>query len=172
MGWGHSHLFEGSTPLLWKVHSSVEMTKPKLKQMFSYAPVQLTKLHDDVIKWKKFPRYWPFVRWIHWSLVNSLPKASVIGQWEMLSISIMPSPSVMGLSLPPQPWQFTCSMWLQWFPLPVEMIQWHWLKYVTLCHLLTLKWLGHFFENVISFSDAVHLMCNRFIWNWSNPMNV
>ena len=25
--------------------------------------------HDDVIKWKHFPRYWPFVRGIHWSLV-------------------------------------------------------------------------------------------------------
>ena len=37
---------------------------------------------------------------------------------------------------------------------------------------LTLKWLGHFFQNVISFSDAVHLMCNIFIWNWSNTMNV
>ena len=22
--------------------------------------------HDDVIKWKHFPRYWPFVRGIHW----------------------------------------------------------------------------------------------------------
>ena len=28
--------------------------------------------HDDVIKWKHFPRYWPFVRGIHWSPVNSL----------------------------------------------------------------------------------------------------
>ena len=27
---------------------------------------------------------------------------------------------------------------------------------------LTLKWLGHFFQNVISFSDAVHFMCNIF----------
>ena len=33
--------------------------------------------HDDVIKWKHFPRYWPFVRGIHRSLVNSLHK----GQW-------------------------------------------------------------------------------------------
>ena len=33
--------------------------------------------HDDVIKWKHFPRYWPFVRGIHRSLVNSLNK----GQW-------------------------------------------------------------------------------------------
>ena len=28
-------------------------------------------IHDDVIKWKHFPRYWPFVRGIHWSPVNS-----------------------------------------------------------------------------------------------------
>ena len=27
--------------------------------------------HDDVIKWKHFPCYWPFVRGIHWSPVNS-----------------------------------------------------------------------------------------------------
>ena len=26
---------------------------------------------DDVIKWKHFPLYWPFVRGIHLSLVNS-----------------------------------------------------------------------------------------------------
>ena len=29
------------------------------------------QVHDDVIKWKHFPRYWPFVRGIHRSLVNS-----------------------------------------------------------------------------------------------------
>ena len=27
--------------------------------------------HDDVIKWKHIPRYWPFVRGIHRSSVNS-----------------------------------------------------------------------------------------------------
>ena len=32
---------------------------------------------DDVIKWKHFPRYWPFVRGIHRSPVNSSHK----GQW-------------------------------------------------------------------------------------------
>ena len=31
----------------------------------------LIVLHDDVIKWKHFPRYWPFVRGIHRSPVNS-----------------------------------------------------------------------------------------------------
>ena len=33
--------------------------------------------HDDIIKWKHFPRYWPFVRGIHRSPVNSPHK----GQW-------------------------------------------------------------------------------------------
>ena len=33
--------------------------------------------HDDVIKWKHFPRYWPFGRGIHRSPVNSPHK----GQW-------------------------------------------------------------------------------------------
>ena len=35
------------------------------------------KIHDDVIKWKHFPRYWPFVRGIHRSQVNYPHK----GQW-------------------------------------------------------------------------------------------
>ena len=34
-------------------------------------------LHDDVIKWKHFPRNWPFVRKIHRSPVNFPHK----GQW-------------------------------------------------------------------------------------------
>ena len=33
--------------------------------------------HDDVIKWRYFPRYWPFMREIHRSPVNSPHK----GQW-------------------------------------------------------------------------------------------
>ena len=33
--------------------------------------------HDDIIKWKHFPRYWPFVRGIHRSPMNSPHK----GQW-------------------------------------------------------------------------------------------
>ena len=43
-------------------------------------------LLDDVIKWKHFPRYWPFVRGIYRSPVNSPHK----GQWRgdlMLSVT-------------------------------------------------------------------------------------
>ena len=39
--------------------------------------MSLIVIHDDVIKWKTFPRYWPFVWGIHRSPVNSLHK----GQW-------------------------------------------------------------------------------------------
>ena len=49
---------------------------------YHVALISLTELvialsHDDVIKWKHFPRYWPFARGIHRSLVNSQHK----GQW-------------------------------------------------------------------------------------------
>ena len=45
-------------------------------QPFCLSPIVLTN-HDDVIKWKHFPRNWPFVRGIHRSPVNSPQK----GQW-------------------------------------------------------------------------------------------
>ena len=35
-------------------------------------------LHYDVITWKLFPRYWPFVRGIYWSTVNSPLKGPVM----------------------------------------------------------------------------------------------
>ena len=43
-------------------------------------------IHDDVIKWKLFPRYWPFVRGIHRLPVNSPHR----GQWRgVLIFSLM-----------------------------------------------------------------------------------
>ena len=43
-------------------------------------------IHDDVIKWKHFPRYWPFVRGIHLSPLNSPHN----GQWsEALMFSLI-----------------------------------------------------------------------------------
>ena len=40
-------------------------------------PYGIRSCHDVVIKWKHFPRYWPFMRGIHRSPVNSPHK----GQW-------------------------------------------------------------------------------------------
>ena len=39
--------------------------------------IPINDCHDDVIKWKHFPRNWPFVRGMHRSPVNSPHK----GQW-------------------------------------------------------------------------------------------
>ena len=40
--------------------------------------------HDDVIKWKHFPRYWPFVRGIHRSRWIPRTKASDAELWCLL----------------------------------------------------------------------------------------
>ena len=42
-----------------------------------HTKVRTVCIHNDVIKWKHFPRHWPFVRGIHRSPVNSPYK----GQW-------------------------------------------------------------------------------------------
>ena len=50
-------------------------SKPIIKG--DHLTLVLAQSHDDVIKWKHFPRYWPFVRGIRRSPVNSSQK----GQW-------------------------------------------------------------------------------------------
>ena len=62
-------------------------TKPLPEPLFTYYQWVLwqshetifRRNHDDVIKWKHFPRYWPFVRGIHRSPVNCPHK----GQWRI-----------------------------------------------------------------------------------------
>ena len=52
----------------------------------TFCPVGSWIFHDDVIKWKHFPRYWPFVWVIHQSTVNYPHK----GQWrEALMFSLI-----------------------------------------------------------------------------------
>ena len=51
-------------------------TQPAISRVHSLAHFSGAS-HDDVIKWKHFPRCWPFVRGIHRSSVNSPHK----GQW-------------------------------------------------------------------------------------------
>ena len=61
-------LIEIHTFLLKKMHVKISSVKRR--------PFCLG-LHDDIIKWKNFLRYWPFVRGIHRSPVNS----PHMGQW-------------------------------------------------------------------------------------------
>ena len=46
--------------------------------MFVMAVVCVISRHDDVMTWKHYLHYWPFVRGIHWSPVDSPHKGSVM----------------------------------------------------------------------------------------------
>ena len=62
------------TQQLWYCMTPWHREHPK---NYAHASHFILLLHDDVIKWKHFPRFWPFVRGIHRSPVNSPHK----GQW-------------------------------------------------------------------------------------------
>ena len=74
-------------PKNYLFHKSLIVTDStnNVKIRFSVLRNNITKMvrqcghqvHDDVIKWKHFPRYWTFVRGIHWSPVISPHE----GQW-------------------------------------------------------------------------------------------
>ena len=49
-----------------------------------WEPVSGGLISHDVIKWEQFSRYWPLVRGIHRSLVNSCTKVSDAGLWYLL----------------------------------------------------------------------------------------
>ena len=70
---------------LW--HQLLRSLIDLMHMVWFYSSGVLTwKVHDDVIKWRHFPRYWPFVRGIHRSPVNSPHK----GQWRVtLMISLI-----------------------------------------------------------------------------------
>ena len=48
---------------------------------FKYCMAPVVGIHDDVIKWKHFPRNWPFVRGIHRSRWIPNTKASDAELW-------------------------------------------------------------------------------------------
>ena len=58
MLWIHSLIISKIAAVWWRINVAISF-------------------HDNVIKWNHFPRYWPFVRGIHRSPVNS----PLIGQW-------------------------------------------------------------------------------------------
>ena len=60
----------------WSMHV-VTMKSNEITSLHTLISTEFIAQHDDVIKWKHFPRSWPFVRGIHRSTVNSPHK----GQW-------------------------------------------------------------------------------------------
>ena len=62
--------------IVWCRYNAVNVL-PNPHNRHSIARPLSRYIHDDVIKWKHFPRYWPFVPGIHRSTANSPRK----GQW-------------------------------------------------------------------------------------------
>ena len=76
----------------------------RLRQMLGYIRETLqVSSHDDVIKWKHFPRYWPFVRGIHRT------KASDVEFWCFLWSALNKR-----LSKQPWAWWFKTPSWSLW----------------------------------------------------------
>ena len=69
------------TSAMWKpcVRGGVCQEKRKWTKIgyMDESTTTMHRIHDDVIKWKHFPRYWPFVRGIYRSPLNSPHKV----QW-------------------------------------------------------------------------------------------
>ena len=71
-----------------KTEESYPIRKISIAMVYYYSSMNTwrRRIHDDVIQRKHFPRYWPFVRGIHRSPVNSPHK----GQWRgALMLSLM-----------------------------------------------------------------------------------
>ena len=60
----HEPCYQGGYPNIWRQEQNVAGS--------------IFKYHNDFIKWKHFPHYWPLVRGIHRTLVNSLHKGPVM----------------------------------------------------------------------------------------------
>ena len=70
------HIYiDTNTVCFRSIHRHVTFPKASFNIVFQHNPSII--YHDDVIKWKHFPRYWPFVLGIHRSPVNFPHK----GQW-------------------------------------------------------------------------------------------
>ena len=65
--------------------------------------------HDDVIKWKHFPRYWPFVRGIHW--FGKFPAQRPVTQSFDVFFDLCPNKQ---LSKQPWGWWFETPSWSLW----------------------------------------------------------
>ena len=72
--------------LLLPVPCTVRTAGKLLAAVAVQGACEIVYVHDDAIKWKHFPRHWPFVRGIHRSAVNPPHK----GQWRgALMFSLM-----------------------------------------------------------------------------------
>ena len=89
------------------------------------------QIHDDVIKWKHFSRYWPFVPGIHRSPLNSPHK----GQWSGALMFSLICASNKRLSKQSRGWWFetpSCSLWRNCYV--IGDLRAPKCKHINLCH--------------------------------------
>ena len=92
---------------------TVDVPSVQVKKSYIIILSHYHETHDDVIKWKHFLRYWPFVRGIHRSPVNTPHK----GQWRgALMFSLIRRLNTRLSKL----WQW----WGWWFEMPLRPL-WH-----------------------------------------------
>ena len=73
MNWQHTTIKE---PQQKSVHSfGLYCTRQVIRHLNPRDGKATNLQHDDVIKWKHFPRYWPFVRWIRYLNIYTRPTA-------------------------------------------------------------------------------------------------
>ena len=70
-------IFIMGIPILVRQHLYIETAPWRLINDWTWY------IHDDAIKWKHFVRYWPFVRGIHWSPVDSPHKRPVTQSFDI-----------------------------------------------------------------------------------------
>ena len=125
-----NHLYQVGHGVVWGGYPNQMLciTHFQLEQV-SVCNEALTPTHDD-IKWKHFPRYWPFVRGIHWSpqvFFDLRPNKRLSKQWfgwwfetqsHPLWVIVMGCPEIVwhlfGLSSEPDPVTLRNNVDSQW----------------------------------------------------------
>ena len=136
------------TRLFWRAGETLVKQPPRrlLLGPVSSFPIVVIVFHDDVIKWKHFPRHWPFVRGIHRWPVDSLRKTSDAELWCFLS------------SAPEQTFEQTIETTAIWDPLhPL----WRHCKALVVC----LTWLCYHILSPVTYISREH-------WNFVSITDV
>ena len=110
--------------IISRMSSDINNTLPLIPRLYRNDSWNLEKYcnHDDAIKWKHFPRNWPFMRWIHRPPINSPTKASDAELWCFLNLHLNK--------------RFSKQWWGWWFEAPSRPL---W-RHCTVCFLFLFFW--------------------------------
>ena len=112
--------------------------------------VWMVSYHYDVIKWKYFPHYWPFVRGIHRPPVNSPHK----GQWPWTSLFSLIGALNKRLSKQPWGWWFETpsrSLWRHCNDTSPHIMHWSLFKVdLVLLAALTPLWFNSSYRKILA----------------------